>query len=216
VSQSFTNKVFTMVEQRLSSLGFERRKGISSRIPSLCVSDEVLGLVGLNCGHGGWGPGVLDINPVVGVRNQRVERLVAELREEPFNEVSPFTGRNVGYLSPKKKYWPFLFREGDVVEDMADQLLDSVKMYGLPFITANIPLPSLLETMRRLGEPQVRVYQVPVALHLLGKCAEAGTFVEEELANLGPRTDPAAELFRAFADRFRDWNHTDRQRSSNS
>jgi hypothetical protein len=212
MSKGFSKRVITLVEQRLASIGFKRREGI----PSLYVAEDVLGVVGLNRGHSGWGPGVLDINPVVGVRNQRVERLVAEIVGEPFDEVNGFTGRNVGYLSPRKKFWPFLFQEGDVFEDTVDQLVDAVRTYGLPFITSNIPLSSILETIRRLGQPEAKVYRIPVALHLLGKCSEADAFVDEDLTKLGPRSDLAAESYRAFAPRFREWNHTDTQRSNDA
>jgi hypothetical protein len=44
-----------------------------------------------------------------------------------------------------------------------------------------------------------------VALRLLGRCAEADAFLEDEVSKLGSRTDPAAERFRLFANRFNEY-----------
>jgi hypothetical protein len=160
----------------------------------------------LNKATGGRGPGVVEINPVVGVRNQRVERLVAELSCEQFDELSPFSaGANVGYLSPQSKYRPFIFTEGMPLDGPVDQLVDAVRVYGLPFIHSNVSLVTLLETMRskRFAIQFVAVYRIPVALYLLGKSAEADAFLDDELAKLGTEADPAAERFRSFARHFK-------------
>ncbi len=205
-SKDFTKAVFALVQERLVSLGFRKRK---QGILSLPVAEDVLGLVGLNKATGGRGPGILEINPVVGVRNQRVERLVAELVGEPFDELSPFSaGANVGYLSPQSKYQPFIFTETAPLYGPADQLVDAIRTHGIPFIQSNVPLPMLLETMRlnRFAIQIVAVYRIPVALHLLGKCAEADTVLNDELARLEVRTDPAAERFRVFANRLKERN----------
>jgi hypothetical protein len=206
-SKDLNKAVLTLVQEQLATLGFRKRK---QQILSLPVSEDVVGFIGLNIATGGRGPGVLEINPVVGVRNQRVERLVAELVGEPFNELNPFSvGANVGYLSPESKYKPFIFTDAAAIQGPAGQLVGAVRMYGLPFINANAPLPAILETMRTRGFAidYVAAYRIPVALHLLGKRAEADAFVSDELAKLGARTDPAAQRFRAFAGRFQERNH---------
>jgi hypothetical protein len=205
-SKDFRRAVFALVQERLVSLGFRKRK---QELVSLSVSEDVLGLIGLNMATGGLGPGILEINPVVGVRNQTVERLVAGLIGEPFDELNPFSaGANVGYLSPQSKYEPFIFAEAASINEPANQLADAVKTYGLPFINSNASLPTLLETMRspRFAIQLAAVYRIPVALRLLGRCAEANGFLNDELAKLGARTDPAAQRFRVFSDRFQDWN----------
>src|SRR6516165_8634490 len=100
-ASEFTKTVFGLVQERLVTIGFRKRKqGISS----LPASEDVLGLVGLNKALA-RGLGILEINPVVGVRNQRVEKLVAKLLGEPFDELNPFSaGANIGYLSPQSRY----------------------------------------------------------------------------------------------------------------
>jgi hypothetical protein len=204
-SKEIKKKVLASLHQKFLDLGFRKRK---YGIFACDASKDVLGLVGLNTAR--RGVGVLEINPVVGVRNQRVERLVAELEGSVFDEVSPFdASANVGYLSPASSYRAFLFADGeplDKTDKTVDQLAEAVRNFGLPFIDANVPLPSLLETMRsgRFGIQFVAAYRIPAALHLLGRDREAEAFLDSELTKLNAAHDPAAERFRRFAACFRE------------
>jgi len=205
-SNNFAATVLASVHQSLAEIGFhERKQGIPCRI----VSDDVLALVGLNTARSGRGPGVLEINTVVGIRNQRVEKLVSELDEFPYNEVSPFTaGANVGYLSPVDRYTPFLFREAEPIDVISAELAAAVRDYGLPFVEANIDLATLLTTLRspRRSIQFQSAYRIPVVLHLLERDEEALAHLDGQLAKLDSpkRSDPAAEQFRRFAARFRE------------
>lgn len=206
-SKGLTKAALTLVQEHLVSLGFRRRKlGISSML----ASEDVLGLVGLNTATSGRGPGILEINTVIGVRNQRVERLVAELVGEPFREVSGFTVKShVGYLSPQREYQPVFFVAGADLEEPADQLVEAVRLYGLPFIYSNVPLPALLKTMQpgRFCGRSEAAFRVPVTLHLLGQYAEADAYLSREIARVGDAADPWSERFKSFARRFQEWNH---------
>lgn len=207
-SSQFNRAVFQSVQARLASLGFRSRE---EGILALSIAEDALGLVGLNYATSGRGPGVLEINPVIGVKNQSVDQLVAELECRPFDLVSPFSVRtNVGYLSPQSKYLPFLFSNGGPIDGTVDELVEAVRMYGLPFIHSNASLSSLLGTMRggRFTIPDVVIYRIPVALYIMGSNAEADVYMEEQLVNLGPRTDEAADRFRSFTVRFRELNRS--------
>jgi len=201
--QQFMKTVLASLQQRLVLLGFRKRKHVFT-IP---VSEDVLGMVGLNKATSGRGPGVLEINPIIAVQNLPVARLVAELAGEKFDETSGALAQaNVGYLSPASKYWPFLFTETTPADELADQLVEAVKVYGLPFIRSNEPLPALLHTMcsTRFASPFNTVYGIPVALHLLGKNSEADAFLNDELAKLGSQTNPGAQHYRDFASHLRE------------
>ena len=199
VSKDFTKKVLRTVQEALGALGFQKRK---AGILTLSVKPDVVGSVGLNVATTGRGPGILEINPVVGVRNQQIERLVAELANEPFNEVIPVTlAGNVGYMSPADRYLPFLFMEGGAVEPVADELCETVATYGMPFINTNANLPTLVESMRtvRFGIPFVLEYRIPVGLFLLDDYARVKEFLGSKLAEIRSRNDPAALLYKSFA-----------------
>ena len=201
--QPFMKTVLALLKERLISLGFRKRKHLFTT----SVSEDVIGVVGLNQATSGRGRGVLEINPVIGIENLRVGRLVAELVGEKFDETGLWLAQaNVGYLSPASEYVPYLFVEGTSPDRLADQLVDAANTYGLPFIRSNVPLPALLETMHstRFGNPWNREYGIPVALYLLGRNSEADAFLNDELAKVGSRTDPASHRFRGFANRLRE------------
>lgn len=198
IPKDFTKSVLASVHRELGSLDFEKRK---AGIFVLKVTPDVLGTVGLNTATG-RGAGVLEINPVVGVRNQQIERLVAELSGDAFDELIPPTlAGNVGYLSPANRYLPFLFTQDTATEGVASQLCDAVKTHGLPFIKKVADLAALVEAMQtaRFGIPFVTEYRIPVGLFLLGDRAKAKTFLAAKLGEIGTRSDPAALRFKSFA-----------------
>jgi len=204
-SKSFAATVRASVHQSLAEIGFQKRK---QGIPFRIVSDDVLAFVGLNTARSGRGPGVLEINTVVGIRNQRVEKLVSALDEFPYNEVSPFTASaNVGYLSPVDRYTPFLFREAEPIDPISAELAAAVRDHGLPFVETNGDLATLLTTLRspRRSIQFQSAYRIPVVLHFLERDEEALTYLEGQVAKLdsSKQSDPAAEQFRRFAARFR-------------
>lgn len=196
MSALYRKNVLQLVKTGLVSLGFRKRKHVFS----LSVSEDVLGLIGLNTAS--RGPGVMEINTVIAVSNRRVGQLLAELEGKEFDETSPFLAHaNVGYLSPASKYHPFLFPEPEPPEEGARQLVAAVEDYGLPFIHSNQPLAALLHTMRstRFASSINTVYGIPVALHLLGEDSEADAFLREQLDKLGPQEAPFAQRYRNFA-----------------
>jgi len=197
---SLTKLAYGLLQDRLSDLGFEKRKpGVFSSV----VAEDVVGWIGLNTATRGRKDSV-EINPVVGVRNQRIERLVAEAAGEHFDDLIPPTvAGNVGYLSPAHRYLPFTFSEGGSNDNVADGLCEAVKVNGLPFMKKMVDLRSLVETMQttRLGIPEQLNYRIPVGLWLLGDADKAKAFIAAKLAEIGTRADPAALRYRSFVTR---------------
>lgn len=197
---SITKTAFGLVEDRLAGLGFKKRK---PGILSSPISDDTVGWVGLNKAIRGRN-GALDLNPVVGVRNQRIEQLVAELAEDALDDLIPPTvAGNVGYLSPAHRYQVFTFSESASNDEVADRLCGAVKVHGLPFMKKMVDLRSLVETMQttRLGMPEQLNYRIPVGLWLLQEAEKAKAFVAAKLSEIGTRTDPAALRYKSFAAR---------------
>jgi hypothetical protein len=58
ISKDFKKAVFTLIQERLVSQGFRKRK---HGIFSLSFTEDVLGMVGLNTATGGRGPSILEI-----------------------------------------------------------------------------------------------------------------------------------------------------------
>ena len=197
-SFSITKTAFGLLQDRFAGLGFEKRK---SGIFSSIISDDVIGWVGLNKATRGRSD-ALEINPVVGVRNQRIERLVAELAGDTFDDLIPPTiAGNVGYLSPARRYLPFTFAESVSNEEVADQLCEAIKAHGLPFMKKAADLRALVEAMQtlRFGMAEQLSYRIPVGLWLLADTEKAKAFVAAILTEIGMRSDPAALRYKTFA-----------------
>jgi hypothetical protein len=86
------------LREPLEQAGFRKRPG---GIFTVVLADGVLGWLGLNHASRYREPGQVAIGPVIGVRHQAVERLVAVLRRERFHEYQPPTvSTRIGYIMP--------------------------------------------------------------------------------------------------------------------
>src|SRR5439155_7742945 len=79
-------------------------------------------------------------------------------------------------------------------EEVADQLCEAVKAYGLPFMKKAADLRDLVETMQtvRFGMAEQLSYRIPVGLWLLSDAEKAKEFIATKLSEIGARGDPAA------------------------
>ncbi len=198
ISPSFIKENIALVQTKLAALGFNKRKpGIST----IQMTDDVFGWIGLNMATRGR-KGFLEFNPVVGVRNEPIEKLVAELAGDKLDEVVPPTlAGNIGYLMPADKYRPYIFSEDGPVETTADELVKDVREYALPFIRRHIDMATLVKGMktRRFAAQFMVAYRIPVGLFLLGQKDEAGLFLKTEFAKIENTRDAAALRFKKFA-----------------
>ena len=184
----------------LAQMGFKKRSGW---LFTTELEPDVLGWLGLNRATEHRAKGEVEVNPVVGVRFQRVERLVAELRGEKFHGyIPPTINRPIGYLLPEAKYRGWIFGPGRA-NDTAKDMVSIVEKYGLPFMRSIRGLSELLQMLEaRYGFDHLIMYRRPVTCFLAGDTAQARTLVEESLAAIGVREDLAAAEFRKFAAAF--------------
>lgn len=192
------SRVREVVREDLAGLGFKKRAG---DIFTRNINSEVLGWLGLNRATKGR-LGVLEINPVVGVRHQPTERLLAELREEKFHAyVPPTLSVHLGYLMPERKYTPWLFPEGEDPAKQASSMIQAVSESGVSFMDENATLESMVATMKAsgFGIPEQQHFRLPVMYYLMGQKGRAEEYIESQLNELGERDDLAAEYYRSFA-----------------
>jgi len=185
----------------LTKLGFRKRAG---EVFTLELRPGVLGWLGLNRATQHRAPGEVEINPVVGVRFQDVERLVAECRGEKFHAYQPPTiSSPLGYLMSEKKYMAWVFTPGDS-EEVATGMANAIATYGVPFMRSVVDLVELRRRLQdRTGFEHQLAYRRPVAALVAGDAEQARAFLDETLAAIGARTDLAAADFRRFADSLR-------------
>lgn len=184
----------------LEAVGFKKRAG---QVFTIEVADGVLGWLGLNRASRHRPPGEVEINPVVGVRHQAVEQLVAELRGEKFHPYQPPTVNTpLGYLMPDDRYRAWIIT--DDAEEQAADLVAAVEHYAMPFMKSTSDLAALCRRLdERMGFDHQLVYRRPVAWLLAGDIDRASALLEAAEADLGERDDAAASELRQFAAAFR-------------
>jgi hypothetical protein len=194
------NEVLAPIAPMLLELGFKKHAG---QIFTLGIDVELLGWLGLNLAREHRAAGEVEINPVVGVRHQGVERLVAELCEEQFHSYKPPTiSSPLGYLLPERNYKPWIFSGFDDREP-AEEMMQAIRGYGLLFMRSVVTLQNLCQRIDDgMGFSHQLIYRRPVAWLLAGDPNTAGEIIRDEITSLGDRTDLAASRFRSFAKRF--------------
>lgn len=189
------------VRSLLIELGFKKRAG---DIFTIELEKDVLGWVGLNRATQNRSPGEVEINPVIGVRQQEIERVVAELRGEKFHAYLPPTVNiPLGYLFDDARYRAWSFT-GDADDGRAQEMVAAIATHGLAFMRSNMTLDAVCRSLdARTGFEHQLIYRRPVALVLSGDSEQAEQILNESLMALGNRTDIAASEFKRFCEAFR-------------
>jgi hypothetical protein len=199
-AKTTTTTATSVVKPMLAQLGFRKRAG---DVFTVELARDSVGWLGLNRATRHRPGGEVEINLVVGVRSEEVERIVAELRGEKFHTYMPATvSTSLGYLMPEHRYRAWVFAQEP--SETATEMVEAVATYALPFMHRLTDLSALCEELDRgLGYEHQVVYRRPVAWMLLGDLAHAHLVLDEASAQLGARNDLAAEEFRRFSEALR-------------
>jgi len=187
----------------LENVGFKKRADL---IYTIDLAEGAIGRVGLNNTSEHCPRGEVEVNPVVGVRHQEVERLVAELSGEKFHAYLPSTiSTPIGYVMPEARYLKWIFNAGCAEAEAADMAV-AIEEYGLAFMRAHTDLKDIcraLEPRSGFMIEWLAIYRRPVAWYVAGDMSRASGELDKALADVGDRDDPAADEFREFAAAFR-------------
>jgi len=147
-----------------------------------------------------------DISPLIGVRNQLVERVVLECCGIPDDGVSPPTiAANVGYLLPSREFKSFLFdgsdADGDRLLEMCAEVFVAVEAYA----QAHSSLEGLANSLVSFPtQPRDNVARrLPVIWHMLGESAKAETVMCAELERAAALGGEGADEYSGFCARVR-------------
>jgi hypothetical protein len=196
--KGFMQEVFARARAELERAGFKPRV---HEIYTRALDADAVGWVGLNNAFDSHAR-VLRINPVIGVRYQPVERLVAEMCGLKFHAyVPPTVTIPLGYLMPEDTYRTWDFQEGEELHSVAASMACALTDYGLPFMTARAAPEALTATLRdrRFQVGEQAEYRIPALLYLLGREEEAKAYLRERLTALSTANYPAADFYRNFA-----------------
>jgi len=195
-----TDDVLHAARVPLAALGFApRRAGVFT----MRMSDDFVGWLGLNTAAEGLRGNAVRVTPVVGVRHQPTERLVAELAGRPFHGYTPPTIRaGRGELESPRRHATWLVERTEPDGAVAD-VVASIAATGVPFVEKNSDIASLCSRLADGLSPDVgEPYRLPVALLLACAGDAASKTVSDAIAHLAGRSDGAASNYRKFAEAF--------------
>ncbi|TXK17717.1 hypothetical protein [Homoserinibacter sp. GY 40078] len=182
-------------------MGFRKRAG---SVFTIDIADDVIGFLGYNTASEHTLPGNFAVNPVIGIRNQELARVVSELRGERFHPYAPPTVSSpLGYLMPDPEFRVWYLGPDSPTAD-GREMVDAIVNYGIPYMKSGATLPRLLPLIEASSDFLTRYYH-PVALGLLGEVTRAQRVLhglDEDLAHL---SDPASTRYREFSPRCWRW-----------
>lgn len=202
MSASSANKaMWGDVVAQLQAVGFKKRAGLAFTRE---VSDDVIGWLGLNRASRYLPAGEFEVYPMVGVRHQGIERVVAELRGEKFHQyVPPTVVTPLGYLMPEARSTGWTVSAADPGAN-AEAIATAVADFAVPFMESGANLASLRRLIgARMGHDHQLVYRHPVACLLAGDIDRAAELIDAADEELGDSRDAAAEELRSFIAAFR-------------
>jgi len=195
---SLVKRAFKPLGIKLAALGLRPR---SPGIFTVELAPGYLGWLGLNKAVF---DDTVEINPVVGVRNEELEKLVTQFAgvDQPF--LQPSVASPLGYLLPGNSYVTFQFGAADDYDVRADEIVTLIRDYGLPFMRAHQELPALCHRIRTAyhGPANQQAYRLACGYYLQRRVPEARAVIVDGLTRFGGGQGPAAKDFRSFARRF--------------
>lgn len=195
-----SKEVLGIANAELTLIGMQKRASLHT--VRLC--ERFWGSVGLNVAMN-RGSNAIGINPIVGVRYEGIETLIQRLVGEKRSQFAPTLSTAIGYLMPESSYveWYFEPSPFDYAGEVK-KMVAAIGTYGFPFMKAHASVEAIIDDLenKRFSFNESIVFRLPVAYFLIGKTELALQYVKERTAELGTRTDAAAEAYRTFAMNF--------------
>jgi hypothetical protein len=197
--KSFVKCVLQHLQAGLQSEGRKKRSPISFTRE---LTPEVTGIVTL--GANVYDDATLQIDPSVGVRHERVERLLAELTGQNHRgSLAATIGSAIGYLTPRKQF--LIFAPFSVEDDPvpgAQQIVATIKRYGFTWMEENQTLDAMMKAMsdfKYVDRWHAR-FRMPLIQYLLGDYEAARVSVERGLVEIGDSQGPLSDQFKRLAE----------------
>ena len=167
------------------------------------LTQDVGGWVG--CALHRMRTGEIEVMTTVAVRHNRLHDLIDRLSPQEQPSPGATTGILLGYLLPEKTAnMVWRFDRETPPDEVATGLANHLVRYGEPWMRARITHEAIIEQLRfdQRGPRPMLPQRLPVALLLAGQSDEARAALDVELKKIDGQTDPAANAFRRFAERF--------------
>jgi len=189
--------VLQTCEPVLKAAGFVRR---TEGIYTLPISTDFLGCLGFNSSMH-WSDDMIGINPIVGIRSQALEKLVAEITGAKFHRYLPASAStSLGYVQPEREFrmWEFAL---DAPYPDPSSMLDAILGDGARFMKQHASDEGLLALLlaRMNPQPERRAERIPLLQLALGRPEEALEYVRNHRAQLAERGPEALAEYEPIA-----------------
>src|SRR5712692_3195313 len=188
------DRVVLAATEQLKQIGFKKRAG---EIYTYEPTKDFLGWLGLNTARRGR---AFEVNPVVGIRNQELEKRLADLLcTKVHSYIPPTISISLGYLMPEKHYQAWLFEKERDLAGIAG-LVDAVATYAVPFINSSASIGQIKQLLEsnKYGHKEHIMYRLPLVRLMLDDRNGALELCRRYLTDLNDRVDLAAESYRRF------------------
>jgi hypothetical protein len=193
----FEIDVLHKLDNLLGNLGYKRKK---HHIYINEIKEEVIGWISLPIERRLKG-NLLTISPMIGLRNQAIEKTIANISGWKYDPIIPPTvSINIGYLTPKKWLLNYIFNSEQTARNIqsAIEMINEVKNTGVKFIESNVSLNNLCSTLEdeKFYMPAQSEYRLLCAYYLLGNKTKVIKYSEQELD--GRKDNRPPSFFKEF------------------
>lgn len=190
--------VLNKLNEYFTSLGMQKQK---EDIYIQEISENIISWIGLNKAVKQKG-NYVEINVVIGVRHQGVEKLVADLREFKFHKYAPPTfSIHFGYITPNKCYSPLVFTPDVKIDKIIDVFKGEFENYGHKLLKENTTLENICNTLnnKRFLLPQQGEYRLAVCYFMQKQYNKATEYINQHLEKLKGKEDAFSNYMNIFS-----------------
>ena len=196
---TFHRQTLKHIGELMIEAGFEKLdpKGFVLRI-----SPDIVGVVSLTVITASRQEG-MHVDPFLGVRHERLERLVSELTELKFSPYANVTVHTaLGYITPEAEYLSFPF-DKDSAEEVSREMVEMIVHYGIPWMKS---FDSLEKMMLKIPEDSdMGRTRVPIHYFLKREFGSAKSAIERQLSIMADLGGPIEVQYKVFAKKFLAW-----------
>jgi hypothetical protein len=196
-SHDLKRRVFAMLREELGQAGLLRR---DDRTYTWDLGGDAVGWLGLQIAT--YRKEGFAVSPVIGVRHEVVERLLAGfLGTKPHPYLPATIGVHLGYLMPDERHVSWNFAPDADISPTVENLVEAFLSHGRPFASQNRSLDAIVKRMEEpgYGSADSHAYRLPIAYSLRGEYHRAVSFLREYGRKIEGLPGPAAEEYRGFA-----------------
>jgi hypothetical protein len=197
-TSSFPRSLLTEIRTELQLLGFVYK---GRRWYEKPLNSEATGIVTLASNSHRGDPAIY-INPSLGVRHERIERLLNELCHQTATKFLPATiGTSLGYATSAGKHIMYSFLPGANTKSDVTRLVRAIAQDGLKWMEGNHTINAILEGLvgfKYAPRDHAR-FRIPLIYYIKADYESSRVSIQKGLEEIGKNQDAYSEQYRLLA-----------------